>query len=236
MGKSKRVKNDFKVKNGKAKKRDRSMFVTSLVLILVLVFVVGFMVSGVISSNGIILRTRKTMSSEHFVVNGAMMTYFFNVQYGNFINNYSSYLSTLGLDRNIPLKNQTLSSTAQSYLGGFSGTWFDYFMDQTKSQVKNILIFCEEAKARGIELDDEDRESIKAQMASLKTAAATAAANGYTYNSYLSLTFGSGVKERDIRKSIELSTLAAKMPVGYRKRTACPCHRGQNYRGARRKS
>jgi len=139
-----------------------------------------------------------------------MMTYFFNVQYSNFLNNYSSYLSQLEFDQNLPLKEQTISSTAQSYLGGASGTWFDYFMEQTKSQVKNMLIFCEEAKIRDIKLDDKDRENIKEQIAALKTAAEAAAANGYTYNSYLNMTFGSGVKEKDIKKAFEFSTLASK--------------------------
>ena len=60
----------------------------------------------------------------------------------------------------------------------------------------------------GIELEEADHEQIDASLTSL---ASTAATYGYTnVDSYISAIYGSGVKEKDVRKAMEYSALATK--------------------------
>ncbi len=80
-------------------------------------------------------------------------------------------------------------------------------MKQTTSQVEEILVYCEEANARGIELDDTDIAEIDAELQMYKTYAQV---YGYTTNSYIATIYGKGMKEKDIRNALELSALASK--------------------------
>ena len=75
-------------------------------------------------------------------------------------------------------------------------------------QVEDILVYCEEAYERGMELDDADKEYIDEQIAMYETYAQL-----YQYsnaNSYLAAMYGKGMKEKDVRNAMELMTLASK--------------------------
>ena len=127
-------------------------------------------------------------------------------------------MSNLSLNTNESLKDQMIggdpdaAASGTYYLdsalvSGFEGTWFDFFADQATSQAKSLLSFCEEAKVRGIELDEEDLASIDSTIESIST---TAMSYGYNTNTYLANVYGKGVKESDVRKAMELEALASK--------------------------
>ena len=80
-----------------------------------------------------------------------------------------------------------------------------YFTESVLSQVKEMLVLCEYAKANGINLTAEDEADIEAYLDSIKKAAANEL---YSTNAYVKLMYGNGVNINDIREALELNYLA----------------------------
>ena len=111
------------------------------------------------------------MKSENFEVSQNMMTYYFVNTYSNFLDIYGDYASMLSLgSASVPFTElrdiqfggteENPNSNDRLFFGAFEGTWFDYFMTQTYDSVKTMLIYCEEAKARGLELNAEEKQAV----------------------------------------------------------------------------
>ena len=155
------------------------------------------------SSFGVFGRMQTAMKSENFRVTQNMMNYYFQSQYSSFVSENSAYLSYYGLDTGKSLKDQTYSTDAD----GNVVTWFDTMMDSTVEQVKEILVYCEEAEARGITLDEEDMKAIEDELYMYDIYGQL---YGTDKNAYISMMYGKGMRESDIKKALELSTLASK--------------------------
>ena len=155
--------------------------VVALVLVATIVFTVW---SNVSMNNGSQMRDVTVAESENMQVDGAMFAYFLNYNYLNYVSQYGDYLSLLGLDTSVSLKNQTYSGDQ---------TWFDYFASAAESTVGQYLVLSEAARAAGISLT-EDELAIIAEKAKDVTPS----------------NFGRGLNNEDIRKVLELSTLASK--------------------------
>ena len=219
MGKSNRIKINRadermkKLGTQKTKKGLPNWAMNTIAIVITAVILLG-VVAIFMSANGTWMRMSTAMSSENFRVDGNMMTYYYNTKYQNFVSNYSAYLSSLSLDTTKSLKNQNVvtdgsdTSVLDSLIvGDFQGTWFEFFMSETESEVKTMLYYCEEAEKMGIKLTDEDMAEIDESIASIETSAASL---GYTTNAYLAASFGEGIKEKDVRNAMKLSTLATK--------------------------
>ena len=223
MGKSNRIKqnkqnakalslNDY----SKPKKKNMPNWAINLISIVVAVAILLSVLVIALSSSGIVLRVRTAMASDNYKVNGNMMKYYFQTNYQNFVTNYESYMSYLSLDTSKSLKDQVIGDTSvnanaidTAIVGAeYEGkTWYDYFMEATQSDVRNMLYYCEEADKRNISLDDSDNEIIDSSIESIRLTAETA---GYTTNAYLALTFGKGISEKDVRSAMKLSSLSSK--------------------------
>lgn len=208
MGKSNRIRvnraNEAVRTINVKKKKEMPGWLMSLIAIVLTVAIVGGVALTLLSANGVFNRITTTVSSENYKVNANMMSYYFRIQYDNFYSTYSSYISSI-LDTSKSLKEQNYSEATETTE---AVTWFDYFMDQTVESVKSMLIYCEEAKVRGIDtLDEEEKAQIEESIQSLET---TATAYGYTLNSYISAVYGSGVKATDLRKAMTYSAIASK--------------------------
>ena len=155
------------------------------------------------SSFGVFGRMQTAMKSENFRVTQNMMNYYFQSQYSSFVSENSAYLSYYGLDTGKSLKDQTYSTDAD----GNVVTWFDTMMDSTVEQVKEILVYCEEAEARGITLDEEDMKAIEDELYMYDIYGQL---YGTDKNAYISMMYGKGMRESDIKKALELSALASK--------------------------
>lgn len=182
----------------KKEKKGTPAWVMTLVTILVIALLLACVALSVISEGGYILRWTKVVESENYSVNGTMMSYYFYQNYNYFLSRFGSYLQYVGLETGTSLKEQEQAEGV---------SWFDYFMDPAIEEAEKMLVYCEEAKARGIKLDDEDYKLIDESIATLEETAKTA---GYSLNSYITAVYGVGVKKQDIRKSLELSQLASK--------------------------
>ena len=166
MGKSNRIKNERAERAARVslattkKKKSTPSWLYSLLVGIVALFVLVTIIVSTVASSGIIFRLQKAIYSENFTVNGQMLTYMFNTQYQQFQQDNQSYLQYYSLDTTKSLKKQTFGDTNAGYgyetmfLGSFTGTWYEYFMKQVEAQAVQMLIYCEEAKARGIELGE----------------------------------------------------------------------------------
>lgn len=185
-----------------ANKTKQKNLIITVCVILAAVIVIGLSVYTTLGDNGTLLRAKTAAASENFEIDGTMMAYFYASNYQS----YYDYLSYLGVDTSVSLKSQ-----ACSYLSD-GGTWFDYFVSLTKSYTDELLALCEGAKAAGITLDAEDEAGIDTTLDQLE---ATAEAFGYTADAYVTMAFGTGVKMKDVRSCLELTTLAAKYNTAF---------------------
>ena len=207
MGKSNRIRTDranaafASVKTPK-KKNGMPSWALNLITIVITAAILFSVVFMLMSSNGVFGRMSTAMKSENFRVSRNMMDYYFQTQYNNFVQQNSSYLSYYGLDTGLSLKDQYIDTTE-----GSETTWFDYMMEQTKTQVEEILIYCEEAQQRDIKLTEEEYADIDAEIEMYETYASM---YGYDTNSYVAQIYGKGIKTKDIRAAMELSALASK--------------------------
>lgn len=218
MGKGSRnrqVRVDDKATNPQkyVQKKSAPKHLTSIITAVVsFVVVLAIVISSVVTS-GFVLRVQTAASSAHFNVTGTMMSYFAHEAYNSYINEaeelYSSLLSSspnytvhslLGIDQNKPLDKQIHDKDTGE-------TWFDYFMEQARTRVEEILLYCEGAYAAGIELEEADHTNIDIQIQYLEMYASL---YGFSTNSYMASLYGSGVKAKDVRKALELSALASK--------------------------
>jgi len=181
----------------KKQKKSAPTWVYTAAVVLVLVLLVGVLAGSMISNSGMFLRATDVVEGENYSVDAAMLSYYFYGYYNGFLNQFGTYASYFGLDTSKSLKDQAYGES----------TFFDYFMEQALAQAENTVLFCEEADARGIKLTDEDYAEIDASLEVLTEVAIEA---GYTPATYVSMVYGSGVKEKDIRRAMEYSALAAK--------------------------
>ncbi len=215
MGKSNRIRankaqRQLQAPQTKKQKKEMPLWLVTLLTWVVIAAILLTTAFSLMSANGVFDRWVTVMSSNHYKVDANMMSYFFQTQYQSFQSNYSSFLKSTSLDTSKSLREQSID--AENYYdlyltGNFEGTWYDYFMNQTVENVTDVLVYCEEAEVRGIELTDEDEATIDATLEEMKETAAT---YGYTLNSYLALVYGEGIHKADVRRALRYSTLASK--------------------------
>ncbi len=219
--------NGVSPKSSKANKKKVSgagIFVAIAAILVVVALLVGAI--GVLNDSGWFARSQTAVETEHYRVTGTMMNYFFMTQFNSyyeyyyqlyqsyFSSSYDSVYELMGIDPGKSLKAQYTSAKE----GEEKVTYFDYYMGLTESYVTQMLTYCEFANKAGIALDEEDTESINKSIESLKSSYESQKAMyemyGLSYYSsfsaYLAATYGTGVKERDVRAALELITLAAK--------------------------
>ena len=180
---------------------------------------------SIISSTGIATRLLPAMESKDYKVSGNMMKYYYVNTYSNYYESYSTYWNyfSIGAAESIEDHNDILfGGTAESpntydtmFFGEFDGTWYDYFMSQTRDSVKSMLVYCEEADELGITLTEEEiadiDNSIDTAILNFEYQQLVAyGVTGLSENACLSSMYGSGIRRSDIRQAMELSTLASK--------------------------
>lgn len=217
MGKGKRSRDKNAAENINVavapEKKSSVSFWTNIALISVAVLLVASIVLSTVLSSGIILRSADAFKSENYEITGSMMQYLFQTQYSTFYSTYYSYMSYFTLDTSKDLREQQYTSSSSSgiqeaLLGTFDGTWFEYFWSKAEKQARQTLMFCEAAKAAGLELTEDELDAIESSIDSL---AEQAKLYGYpNTNSYIYAMYGKGIKKSDIRKILTMTEIAAK--------------------------
>ncbi len=195
-----------------AKKKQRSTIAMSVIAIILVLCVVGSLaysiVHGIAFDRGDIQRKAVVLETENYKVDAAMMSYFFYSQYNSFVSSLASssdennnYLSMYGLDTTKPLRSQ------KTIFSSDGSSWFDYIASESASQVKELLYRAEKGIETGKKLDDADQANIQEQIDYVIEAAAE---NSIKEKDAFSAYFGTGVKEGDVRKCLELAMMANK--------------------------
>jgi hypothetical protein len=135
-------------------------------------------------------------SSEHYQIARPIAYFMFNNTY----NNRREYAAYQGLDVTKSLKEQ--------YYDEESGiTWYDVFMEETKRDLQRVLVLCEAAKGAGVELTDEDKDSVEVTVNRIKSSAASM---DMEFEEYIHKVFGDGISEDMIREFSGMTALANK--------------------------
>ena len=190
-----------KKKADNKKKGDRAV---TIALAAVALIVVAVLVVSLLATNGVFIRSEAAMTTANVKVDSAMMNFFFNNYLSNWYTNYSSYLSAgyFSLDPSYSLKLQNYGSGYEIYfLGEYTGTWYNYFLDAVSDEVETYIIYAEGAIAAGLTLTDEDKTQIDELIAGIKAGLKEAKASFSDW-------YGKGVKESDVRRAYELVFLA----------------------------
>ncbi len=187
LTRSDKAKRKQDTKNGK---------IISAVCIILVAVILLILVCTVLESAGVFNRMTNVIQMENgeFKVNKAMMNFFFNEQIMTWYNQYGSYATYFGLDFSKDMKAQNYSKDT---------TWYQYFLDQTKSQVQLYLAYANAAHTMGLELDKDDHAEIEEVVDTLKT---YVKGLGLSYSNF----YGEGVSEGDIKDCYEIIYLANK--------------------------
>ncbi len=192
------------------KEKKKQKITNRITLGVVALILVGAIVGGAFGiSNGIKAKKRTQFhntvaaSSKHYKVTTAMMSYFFNLQYMSFQNNYSSNLSQIEIDTTKSLKEQACDA---QFATEEDQTWYDYFYILAEKQVTDMLGLLEAAKEEGYTLTDADKENLKTAEEEL-----TSACEEYdmTEQEYLDYVYGAGMKKEEVMKAMEYYQLSS---------------------------
>lgn len=182
----------------KKKKTITNTIIAAVSVLLCAIFVFGVVVFANATKNGTFLRQKVAMKSDNIEISGTTFTYFLNFQYGEFISQNQNNLSYMGLDYTSDLREQEYENDT---------TWFDYIADLTKNHLTEVILLSEKAKADGIKLGKTEEKQIDDFFTQLE---ADAKNEGMDVVEYIHLSYGEGVNADDIRKGLEISTLATK--------------------------
>ena len=188
-----------------SKKTMTDKLVAIAVIALVAVIVLTLAVS-VMSELGVFIRLQNAVEVGEVQIDGAMMSFFMNDYIMNWYTENAAYAAYFSVDLTSDLRNQKFGQTGYyetSFLGSFTGTWYDYFMTQVKSEVETFVIYANAADQNNISLDDEDRAEIDEVIEGIDK---TLKAYGVSYSEW----FGKGVTKRDVRRCYELKYKAKK--------------------------
>ena len=158
---------------------------TAIATAAVAVLIVGCILLSVIVNTGIVLRTKSAAKTDNFSVSGTVMSYLVYSQ----AQSYAYYYQQMGMS------NYSMSDIINQF----------GIKTSVLSQVKEMLVLCEYAKANGISLSEDDKADIDAYIDSIKEAAAQEL---YSTNAYVKLMYGNGVNINDIREALEISYLS----------------------------
>ena len=189
-----------------------------VVVLLALVLTAAFFA---MDSAGTFKRMKTVLETENFKVTVPMMTYMVSTEYQSLVSTYDNYTQQLGitvsipggkggnsLDKTKPLSEQIYATKDDDgNVLADSVTWLEHFMELATADVKKMLTVCEMALANGVELSDEDLDSIDVTM---ETTELYAAYYNYTLDGYLTAMYGENVYEKDVRAMMEISALASK--------------------------
>lgn len=124
------------------------------------------------------------------------VSYYFTNIYQNFVQQNSSYISYLGLDTSKDLRSQ-------SYPSDQSKTWFDYFMEQTLSQMSSVYALNKVAETEGYAWNDTMQSQFDSNMDTLNS---NASAADLSLTKYLQRIYGvtmsRGVYESEMKRVI----------------------------------
>lgn len=155
--------------------------------------------------------TAVTVDGEKY--SAADVSYYYATSYNSFVNNYSSYLSYLGLSTSSSLKSQSLNDTAKSLLGVTEDmTWHQYFLNSAKNSLITVTAVLKDAEANGYAFTEEMQTTMDSSISSLESSAKTA---GYSTKAYLKAVYGNYMTMDTFKAQLKNSILVSSYQSDY---------------------
>lgn len=205
-GKNERLnKNRLERRSAQKKKTLKAFFVVLAALVLTAALAVGgyFAALGVknlIDDSGSGLRKKVYYSSEHFKVDGAMLSYCF---YDTLLteNVYEDF------DIRNPNELKSMYFTDEDGTENPEYTRYRYYAELSASRIRSCMYYAEAALDHGLSLDERDLAFIDAKLSAIENSAAL---QGKSAKDYLFANYGRGVNLSDVRRVLELRALSDK--------------------------
>lgn len=196
------------VKKHKMSKGSRIAVIVAVVMLVALAL-------SLLASSGLFFRMKKGASSDNFKVNASMMEYYANSYYQNWYsqNYYYMLLGYISFDPSLPLNDQYTDATKTQ-------TYYDYFVQGTKTTVETYLKYCEAAKADSTvdfkQLKKDAEEHAKDSLKQLKEASKEYSKSYYeaygttvSFADYIRQNFGEHVSKSDVKKALIIEHIAS---------------------------
>ena len=162
---------------------------------------VALLIIGILVGNSSLFYRQSALKVGDETFSAAQVNYYANTAYQNWYSQYGSMMQYMGLDQTQPIKSQPYS------MGDEYETWGDYFIANAKESIKQIVAMSEAAKAEGMELTEDELNSIDEQIEQIKSSAKD---SGFGSGAkYLQALFGQGVTENLVRQEMQRSMLAS---------------------------
>ena len=155
-------------------------------------------VALLVYNSGIIQRNQTAVTIDGDKYSVAETSYYYNQVYQN----YASFYNALGMDPT-GLKDQPY---------GDDSTYDDFFKESAINNMKFIHAAVKAAKEANITLDSDDEADVKANLDSMKSAAAQ---YGYSYGAYVKAMYGSTVTASVVESCLRDQILASKYASHY---------------------
>ena len=157
------------------------------------VILVAAIVLAIVAQCGVFRRNTVVMKVGDSEISALEFNYGYYTTLNDFYYNYYYYLSYIGFNPSMPLKSQTCYFDS-------SKTWFEYFVDQTKTQYEEVYLLYNKALSQQFALTEESKADLDQAVADIQKAAKE---NKMSVNEYLAAMYGKNITLDDY---IEFST------------------------------
>lgn len=203
-------------KNIEKKTAVRSAVKKVIAIVLIAVIALGCL-TGILNYCGIIQRAVQIGYVGSEKLSYSEYTYYYYKVYNQIYNTasqYSQYNMDYGYDTSLTPAEQTKTTKDED---GNEITWLEYIHNQTIDVAQMYLAYYQEAKKKGLSLDESDLASVNSTIEELRKQADTAGKNGdedtnvgLSLNAYLRRMYGNGISEGFYKKQLKLETLVQK--------------------------
>ena len=183
-----------------AKARRSNIMYTVIAIVFVVVAAVV-----IVANSKVIERSAKAVTVGSETYTAADVDYYFYTNYNNFVRQYSSNLSLLGLDTSKSLKEQDCQFMEGS-------TWYDYFTTQAINSLTSCSLLAQKAEEAGFDGGKAMDEALAQTYSDIDT---YASASGYTRSQYIKAVCGPLVNKSVFERNVRLAALAEAYSASY---------------------
>ena len=176
-------------------------YTIGFVVVLVILVAVALFVSGhqLIVNSGVREKNTVAVTVGDHEVNTVEFNYFYTDVVNNFMQQYGSLISMIGIDTTKPLNEQILDPES-------GDTWADKFVVDAKDSIATVYALADAAEAAGYTLPEDLQSQTDIMLSNMDTYAAMSGMS--SAKSYLRAVYGHGADLDSYRSYVELSMLA----------------------------
>lgn len=203
-------------KNIEKKTAVRSAVKKVIAIVLIAVIALGCL-TGILNYCGIIQRAVQIGYVGSEKLSYSEYTYYYYKVYNQVVQTagqYSQYGMDYGYDTSLTPAEQTKTTKDED---GNEITWLEYIHNQTLDVAQMYLAYYQEAKKKGLSLDESDLASVNSAIEDMRKQADSEGKSGeddtnvgLSLNAYLRRVYGNGISEGFYKKQLKLETLVQK--------------------------